>query len=154
MKKVLDVAILLAALGFVMFVGIKSVKGDELHEHPTIVAMRAENNAMRAVKGLPAQTLSPELTKASQDHANYMARTGRLTHYSNGGPAGRCKRYGYKGSAAENIAMGQKSIREVFRDWKRSRGHYRNMMGRAKVVGFGCARSARGSLFFVAMYGF
>ena len=53
-----------------------------LHEHPTLVSMLHENNRLRAQVGLRSHRISPELTKAAQDHANYMAATGSFSHYS------------------------------------------------------------------------
>ena len=64
-------------------------KAAPLHEHPTLVRMLEENNRLRANVGLAPQQMSPELTKAAQDHARYMARTGNFSHESNGGPQGR-----------------------------------------------------------------
>ena len=125
-----------------------------LHEHPTLVRMLEENNRLRAGVGLPAQRISPALTRAAQDHARFMARTGSFSHYSNGGPDRRCVKHGYDGSAAENIAMGYRSIKGVFQGWRTSSGHWSNIRSSAKVAGFGYAKSSDGSGYWVAMYGF
>ena len=125
-----------------------------LHEHPTLVSMLVENNRMRANVGLHAQRISPELTKAAQDHANYMAATGSFSHYSNGGPAGRAQRYGYPYSAAENIAMGHRGVSDVFQGWRSSSGHWANITSGATEAGFGFAISANGMTYWVGMYGF
>ena len=124
-----------------------------LHEHPTLVRMLEENNRLRASVGLPPQKISPELTQAAQDHARYMARTGSFSHYSNGGPDGRAARHGFGGLAAENIAMGQPTVRSAFESWRSSGGHWANITSRASVAGFGYAISTNGSGYWVAMYG-
>jgi uncharacterized protein YkwD len=124
-----------------------------LHEHPTIVSMLQENNRHRASVGLGPQRISPQLTMAAQDHANFMARTGSFSHYSNGGPAGRAQRYGYPYAAAENIAMGQRSVQEAFQSWRSSSGHWANITSGASEAGFGCAYSANGTCYWVGMYG-
>ena len=49
-----------------------------LHHHPTLLKMLQTNNELRDGVGLAAQRISPELTKAAQDHALYMARTGNF----------------------------------------------------------------------------
>jgi uncharacterized protein YkwD len=124
-----------------------------LHEHPTIVSMLHENNRQRASVGLGAQRISPHLTMAAQDHANYMAATGSFSHYSNGGPAGRAQRYGYPYAASENIAMGQRSVQEAFQSWRSSSGHWANITSGASEAGFGFAVSANGTFYWVGMYG-
>ena len=124
-----------------------------LHEHPTMVAMLKENNRLRASVGLSPQRISPQLTMAAQDHANYMAATGNFSHHSNGGPAGRTARYGYPYPASENIAMGQQSVYEAFQSWRSSSGHSANITSGASDAGFGFAISANGSCYWVGMYG-
>lgn len=124
-----------------------------LHEHETLVDMLAENNRLRASVGLTPQKISPELTRAAQDHAWYMARTGHFSHYSNGGPAGRAIRHGFDGPVAENIAMGHRTIGGVFRGWRASGGHWANMTGHEEFAGFGYGISPSGERYWVAVYG-
>ncbi len=124
-----------------------------LHEHPTLVRMLAENNRQRASVGLPPQTLSPELTRAAQDHAWYMARTGNFSHQCNGGPSGRAARHGFGGLAGENIAMGQPTIRSAFQSWRTSSGHWANIISHNTLAGFGYGISPSGERYWVAMYG-
>ncbi len=124
-----------------------------LHEHATLVRMLEENNRLRASVGLPPQRISPELTKAAQDHAWFMARTGNFSHYSNGGPGGRAARHGFGGMAAENIAMGQQTVRSVFQSWRTSSGHWANITSHNSLAGFGYGISPSGEKYWVGMYG-
>lgn len=124
-----------------------------LHEHPTLVKMLEENNRLRATAGRSAQKISPELTKAAQDHAWYMARTGNFSHHSNGGPMGRAARHGYDGPVAENIAMGHTAVREAFQGWRTSGGHWANIISNNKYAGFGYGISPSGEHYWVAVYG-
>ncbi len=124
-----------------------------LHEHPTIVKMLDRNNRMRQMMGRPAHRISPALTKAAQDHARFMARTGAFSHESNGGPMFRAQRYGYRGLVRENIAMGQGTISHVFADWRSSSGHFANMTSNTRDAGFGFAIAPNGSTYWVAVYG-
>jgi uncharacterized protein YkwD len=124
-----------------------------LHEQPTIVQMLAANNRLRASVGRAPQTLSPALTKAAQDHAWYMARTGDFSHHSNGGPSGRAARHGFGGLASENIAMGQPTVSSVFQSWRTSSGHWANIISSARVAGFGYAVGSDGNAYWVGMYG-
>ncbi|MFO7904636.1 MAG: CAP domain-containing protein [Pirellulaceae bacterium] len=124
-----------------------------LHEHETLVKMLEENNRLRASVGLPPQEISPELTKAAQDHAWHMARTGHFSHYGNGGPAARAAQHGFDGPVAENIAMGHHTIGEVFRGWRASGGHWANMTGHEELAGFGYGIGPNGERYWVAVYG-
>jgi uncharacterized protein YkwD len=124
-----------------------------LHEHPTLVRMLEENNRLRASVGRPPQAMSPELTRAAQDHAWYMARTGNFSHGSNGGPVGRAARFGFHGFAGENIAMGQPTVRSVFQSWRSSAGHWANITSGTSLAGFGYGIAPDGSTYWVAMYG-
>jgi uncharacterized protein YkwD len=124
-----------------------------LHEHPTLVKMLEENNRLRATVGLPPQKISAELTKAAQDHAWFMARTGSFSHFSNGGPDGRAARHGFGGLVAENIAMGQRNVRSAFQSWRASGGHWSNIISNNRLAGFGYGLSPNGEKYWVAVYG-
>ena len=125
-----------------------------LHHHPTLLKMLQANNELRDGVGLAAQRISPELTKAAQDHALFMARTGNFSHGSNGGSNARAKRYGYPGRVRENIAMGHSTISEAFRGWRNSGGHWASIISPATEVGFGYAVNSRGTAYWVGVYGF
>jgi len=123
-----------------------------LQDHPAIVKMWQRNNIIRRRAGLPAQRLSPELVKAAQFHAVYMARTGDFDHYSNLGPDGRAQRFGYRGGVRENIAMGQGDVESAFTAWVNSSGHWANLTSGTVDCGFGYFKSAGGTPYWVAMY--
>src|SRR5215218_8375021 len=71
------------------------VQQPPLHRHPTLVAMLRRSNVIRRAVGLKPQRINPALTKAAQDHANYMAATGDFSHYTNGGYQYRAQKYGF-----------------------------------------------------------
>ncbi len=131
--------------------------GSELHEHPTMVEMLERANAHRVNHGLPKQELSPELVKAAQDHAWYMAKTGTLSHGTNGGPGVRANRHRYPGNyQGEIIACGQSSVSEAFTTWLNSSGHRAIMLGRSHQAGFGFAWGLSGNRwtpYWVGIYG-
>src|SRR5262245_35396098 len=77
-----------------------------LHRHPTLFGMLVRNNNIRRRVGLRPHRMNPALAAAAQDHANYMARTGQFSHYTNLGPQGRANKYGFSGGVLENIATG------------------------------------------------
>ena len=124
-----------------------------LHEHPVLVRMLEKNNALRRSLGLPPHRISPALTKAAQDHAWYMAKTGAFSHHANGGPMLRAQRYGYRNLVRENIAMGQINVDHVFSSWRSSSGHWANITSSTRDAGFGYAIGPDGSRYWVAVYG-
>lgn len=124
-----------------------------LHEHPTLVKMLERSNALRRTVGLPPHRISPALTKAAQDHAWFMARSGAFSHESNGGPMYRAQRYGYRNLVRENIAMGQFDVSHVFSSWQSSGGHWANIASSTRDAGFGLAIGPDGSRYWVAVYG-
>lgn len=131
----------------------KAAPADPLHRHPTLLRMLFRNNTVRNRFGLRSHRVHPALTKAAQDHANYMARTGDFSHYSNLGPSGRASKYGFRYGVMENIAYGYSSIEAAFAAWQASGGHWANMSSNSSVAGFGFAKSSNGTTYWVAMYG-
>lgn len=113
----------------------------------------AKNNELRAARGLRPHVLNTALNAAAQDHAKYMARTGSMGHYSNGGPSGRAARHGFGAGVRENIAYGYQTVQVVFGVWHGSGGHYANMMSATTDAGFGLAYGAGGTPYWCAVYG-
>jgi uncharacterized protein YkwD len=124
-----------------------------LHEHPTLVKMLQRNNSLRQAAGLAPHRISPALTRAAQNHAWFMARTGAFSHESNGGPMFRAQRYGYRNLVRENIAMGQMNVSHAFSSWQSSGGHWANITSSTRDAGFGFAIGPDGSTYWVAVYG-
>jgi uncharacterized protein YkwD len=102
-------------------------------------------NTLRQAHSRPKVRYSKTLEAAAQAHAEDMARRGFFAHQGSNGSSvsDRIAAQGYKWCfAAENIAKGQKNLREVMQGWANSRGHYRNMTHR-KVREFGLARGPK-----------
>jgi len=129
------------------------VRSEELHEHPTILNMLKVNNEHRKRNGLSPHQLSPELCKAAQNHAKYMANGGAFSHYANGGYQGRARKFKYPGSVRENIAYGQHGVTSVFSTWMNSGGHRASILSDTQDAGFGLAYSG-GTPYWVGIYGY
>lgn len=125
----------------------------QLHEHPTLLRMLGRNNALRQRMGLRPHRINPQLTKAAQDHAVYMARTGNFSHHSNGGPQGRAARWGFRGMVRENIAWGQTDVNDAFNSWQSSSGHWASIVSSTTEAGFGYAIGNDGRGYWVGLYG-
>ena len=129
------------------------VEQPPLHRHPTLLAMLRRSNLIRRNVGLRPQRINPALTKAAQDHANYMARTGDFSHYTNGGYQYRAQKYGFKGGVRENIAAGFGSVDGAFNTWQASGGHYASIVSGTSEAGFGYAIGPNGGTYWVGVYG-
>ena len=96
-------------------------------------------NMERRKRGLPALRLDRRLMESARRQANWMARTGIFRHGKSG--------------FAENIAMGQRSSRDVVVAWLNSAGHFRNMMNRSHgAIGIGSYRGPNGALFWCQQF--
>ncbi|MFN0017017.1 MAG: CAP domain-containing protein [Pirellulaceae bacterium] len=129
------------------------VEQPPLHRHPTLLSMLRRSNVIRRNAGLRAQRINPALTKAAQDHANYMAATGDFSHYTNGGYQYRAQKYGFKGGVRENIAAGFGTVDATFNTWQASGGHYASIVSGTTEAGFGYAISPNGGTYWVGVYG-
>jgi len=123
-----------------------------LHRTPILFGMLQRNNNIRRRVGLLPHRMSPALTQAAQDHANYMARTGQFSHYTNNGPQGRASKYGFHGGVRENIAMSG-GVDHAFGMWQASGAHYASIVSGTTDAGFGYAVSSSGMAYFVGVYG-
>jgi uncharacterized protein YkwD len=123
-----------------------------LHRHPTLFGMLVRNNNIRRRVGLAPHRMNPALAAAAQDHANYMARTGQFSHYTNGGPQGRAYKYGFGGGVRENIATGG-GVDNAFVMWQNSGAHYASIVSATTDAGFGYAVGPNGSTYYVGVYG-
>ena len=123
-----------------------------LHRHPTLFGMLTRNNNIRRRVGLRPHRMNPALAAAAQDHANYMAKTGQFSHYTNLGPQGRANKYGFGGGVLENIATGG-GLDNAFVMWQNSGAHYASIVSNTTDAGFGYAVGPNGSTYFVGIYG-
>jgi hypothetical protein len=123
-----------------------------LHRHPTLFGMLVRNNNIRRRVGLRPHRMNPALTAAAQDHANYMARTGQFSHYTNLGPQGRANKHGFSGGVLENIATGG-GPDTAFVMWQNSGAHYASIVSGTTDAGFGYAVGPNGATYFVGVYG-
>lgn len=88
-------------------------------------------NSARAKAGCAPLRLNRKLMAAAQTHARNMAEKDFFGHKGKDGSrfSSRIKRQGYTyRAAAENIAAGQASARQVALDWLSSPGHRRNIL--------------------------
>jgi len=88
-------------------------------------------NAQRAQGGIPPLEIDRGVQASAQQHAEWMAAHGSMTHSD------------YNG--CENIAAGQQSSAAVMSAWMNSRGHRANILrGGVRYMGIGVAVAANG----------
>ena len=108
--------------------------------------MLASVNAQRMSKGAPDLRACARLDQVAQAYAAEMAAANHFDHTGPDGrsPFDRMEGAGYDYAyAAENIAAGQRSVREVMAGWIDSPGHYANIVNpHLGDVGFGYAYKA------------
>jgi len=124
-----------------------------LHRHPTLFGMLTRNNNIRKRAGLFPHRMNPALTKAAQDHANYMASTGQFSHYVNGNHQYRASKFGFRGGVRENIATNGGGLDNAFGMWQGSGAHYASIVSGTTDAGFGYAVSPGGTVYYVGLYG-
>lgn len=137
--------------------GVTAAAGS--HADPVASLIVTQTNQFRAAHHLPPVTPAPELMKAAQDFAAFMAQTDRYGHEADGrSPGVRAQQHGYRWCmVAENIAYQYSS--EGFRvddlanrfvvNWENSPGHRRNMLEpQATDTGVGVVQSPTSSTYY------
>ena len=100
-------------------------------------------NSLRSEAGAGNVRQSPALDRAARMHAVDMATKGYFSHTGSDGSrvGNRAKRAGYRYCrVGENLAYGQKNVRQAFQAWVNSPSHRKNML-RREFVEFGLARA-------------
>ncbi|SEF38636.1 uncharacterized protein, YkwD family [Caloramator fervidus] len=113
-------------------------------------------NIERAKVGLKPLTENLQLSKIARLKSQDMASKGYFSHYSPtyGSPFDMMKKFGIKYTlAGENIAMGQKTPKEVVTAWMNSQGHRRNILNpNFTQIGVGAAKDSRGRIYWTQMF--
>jgi uncharacterized protein YkwD len=111
-------------------------------------------NEYRRKKGLPALSMNASMSAEAQKHSENMAL--RRTSFSHNGFQGRIKRISSSlngiYNAAENVAMGSNSAREVVNNWLTSPMHKKNIEGKYTLTGIGIAADKKGVLYFTQIF--
>ena len=117
-------------------------------------------NAERKRRGLRPLKMDRKLNAAAEDRMRDMFDRRYFGHVAPDGtrPDALVRRRDYEYEAlGENLASGQRSARQAFRQWMRSRGHRETLLGRFEDVGIAIAAGSptgrtRGYTF-VALFG-
>lgn len=111
-------------------------------------------NEHRKSIGLPALIMLDVASEKAVEHSEDMAK--RKTGFGHEGFESRVRyiasKAGTISAAAENVAYGQLSAREVVDGWLHSRGHKKNIEGNYDFTGIGLARDASGIIYFTQIF--
>jgi len=121
----------------------EATKGEPKEAEVNLIAIErniiAYTNAERTRRGLPALEVDGDLVKSAREHCAWMTRHRSLRHT--------------RRPVAENIAMGQRSSREVVRDWMGSSGHRANILNRSyRRIGAAAYRTESGTIFWCQQF--
>lgn len=106
-----------------------------------------QHNDERKANGKAAFFINEDLNDYAQAHAELMARKNSLYHSS----LGFSNQFS---TAGENIAMGQRSEKEVVKGWMNSPGHRANILNpRFTDIGFGIAYGPDKSIYWCTCFG-
>lgn len=111
-------------------------------------------NVYRKTKGLSALTTLEVANDQAAQHSKNMAL--KKTAFSHNGFEERIaaisKTAGTMRAAAENVAYGQLSAKEVVEGWINSPGHKKNIEGNYTLTGIGVYRDNKGVIFFTQLF--
>lgn len=113
-------------------------------------------NVERTSRGIPALTKNWELSRVARYKSQDMVDKNYFSHTSPtyGSPFTMMQNFGLRFSAAaENIAYGQRSAKEVVTAWMNSPGHRANILSASYTqTGVGAAKKANGTLYWTQMF--
>lgn len=111
-------------------------------------------NEYRKKKGLGALAMNTVMSAEALKHSENMAT--RRTSFSHNGFQGRIKRISTSldgvSNAAENVAMGSTTAKQVVDDWLSSPMHKKNIEGAYTLTGIGIAADKKGVLYFTQIF--
>ena len=112
--------------------------------------------AIRREYGLPPLAPDTTLEQAATQQAGYMVGAAKMAHRTGWGKdfASRMRPNGVRGAAAENVAYGQQTPKDVFKAWMDSKGHRRNMLDPTfSHFGLASAEDERGRKYWALVLG-
>lgn len=113
-------------------------------------------NIERSKRGLPALKSNWQLSRCARYKSQDMINKNYFAHQSPtyGSPFDMIESFGIRmASGGENIAMGQRTPKEVVTAWMNSPGHRGNILSTAFTeIGVGCAKSKNGTYYWTQMF--
>jgi len=114
------------------------------------------HNQERNAVGLPRLVENAELESAARRHARDMAAQGKMSHRGSdhSSPFQRMESEGYRFQrAAENIALGEFTLKSLMSAWMTSPPHRRNILGQYTEIGTAYATAEDGRTYWCVTFG-
>lgn len=143
------------SLGFCLILALPLAAADKIEPTADEKAVLELSNKERKAADVKPLAFDAVLMKAARDHAANMAKQGKLSHELDGIAFGdRLQATGYKyGSAAENVAAGQKTPAKAIESWMNSEGHKQNLLNPGlTVLGVGIAKGDDGTIYWCQIF--
>lgn len=110
-------------------------------------------NAHRKQKGkAPLQLWQPAVEEALQHSKNMAKKKVAFGHYGFEDRINRLRKKISISHAAENVAYGKLTAKEVVEGWLHSAGHKKNIEGNFNLTGIGVAKAEDGTVFFTQIF--
>jgi uncharacterized protein YkwD len=111
-------------------------------------------NEFRQSKGKPTLVMEDIINRQAEKHARNMAKG--KTPFGHQGFKDRVNAIksetGFISSAAENVAYGNMTAKEVVQGWIKSPSHRKNLLGNYTHIGIGVAQNKNGRLYFTQVF--
>lgn len=126
-----------------------------INDEASVVDIVHYVNKYRISHGLPALILNPIISKEAKIHSLDMAK--HRIPFGHDHFNARIQRL-FKQvtpnvkSGAENVAYNYKDIQELVRQWIKSPGHRRNIVGNYRLTGVGIARDEQGKKYYTQIF--
>lgn len=113
-------------------------------------------NSVRAENGLNALSWAEDVANVARAHSSDMINRSFFSHTNPDGLSSfdRLRNSGISyGTAAENIAYGQRSASEVMNSWMNSSGHRANILNKnVTEIGVGAIKNKNGTIYWTQMF--
>ena len=122
---------------------------------PEVKQLLDAHNEMRRAHGLPPLILKPALVRAAQKQSDWQAKSRHVTHTDREGfgVGHRISVEDYLWTqCGENVAGGQRTVKEAMQAWSNSGPHFRNILRDWHDAGFGMSIGINGVHYWTAVF--
>lgn len=131
-----------------------NTRAEELNLADMPAQILKEVNAYRSTKGLPALKMLEKASEQAREHSRNMALN--KTPFGHDGFEERIDKIsataGRMMAAAENVALGELTAKEVVKGWINSAGHRKNIEGNYTLTGVGVHTNAKGVVYYTQLF--
>lgn len=109
------------------------------------------NEHRKSIGKAPLQ-MNGYATQLAKEHTEYMISKKRISHDLFKSRFNKLNEKVGAMSASENVAMGQKTAKQVMNSWLNSPGHRKNIESDAKFIGIAAIKDGQGRYYFTQIF--